>query len=171
MTKQESSAPTGSSSSVPTPEETAAKIQDTAAGTQEAAPKAPTLSEIIREHATDDDAPQGSNLTLGKIIGGDILSAAFMRRQVWVMLLATFFIILYITNRYSCQRSLTEVDSLTRALREAKYRSLSSSSQLVEMTRESRVLERLQACKDSTLRIATQPPYIVNVPQEEQNHE
>lgn len=130
-----------------------------------------SLSQIIEEHATEDDMPLTKNVTLGKIVGGDILSAEIIRRQIWLMLLITFFITLYITNRYSCQRSLTEIDKLTRELQAAKYRSLSSNSQLIEMTRESRVLEQLRNNKDSVLHIATQPPYLVEVPQNEQTHE
>lgn len=130
-----------------------------------------TLSQIIEEHATEDDMPLTKNSTLSKIVGGDILSADIIRRQIWLMLLITFFFTLFITNRYSCQRSLTEIDRLTRELQAAKYRSLSSNSKLIEMTRESRVLEQLRNNKDSVLHIATQPPYLVEVPQNAQSNE
>ena len=33
------------------------------------------------------------------------------------------------------------------------------------MSRESRVLEQLKACKDSTLHMSNQPPYLINVPE------
>lgn len=115
----------------------------------------------------DDDEPLKGDITLNKIFGGNILSTAFLQRQILVIILIAAFTVLYISNRYSCQRSLAEIAALTRTLQEEKYKALSINSQLTEMTRESHVLEYLRISKDSVLHIATQPPYIINVPDEE----
>ena len=80
------------------------------------------------------------------------------------MLLITFFLILYIANRYSIQQKLIEIDKLQTDLQDAKYKALSSNSQLTEESRESHVLEMLKTNADSTLHIADQPPYIITVP-------
>ena len=126
--------------------------------------EAPTLKEIIREQATEDELPLSKNFTLRKILGGDILTTSTIRRQIWVFMLITFFMIVYISNRYSCQQDLIEIDNLQKELQDAKYRALSSNSQLTEKSRESHVLELLKSNKDSVLKIANQPPYIINVP-------
>ena len=89
-----------------------------------------------------------------------------MRNQIGVFLLITLFLIFYIANRYSVQKDLIEIDRLQNELQDAKYKALSSSSQLTEKSRESHVLELLKSNKDSVLKIATQPPYIINVPEE-----
>ena len=75
-----------------------------------------------------------------------------------------FFIIIYISNRYSVQKDLIEIDRLQTELSDAKYRALSSSSQLTERSRESHVLEILKTNKDSILKIPSRPPFIINVP-------
>ena len=129
--------------------------------------EAPSLKTIIREQATEEDMPLGKNLTLRKILGGDILSAAVIRRQIWLILLISLFIVVYISNRYKCQQDLIRISTLTEQLKDAKYRALSSSSDLTQLTRESKVLEQLKGDKDSTLHIANQPPYIINVPNQE----
>ena len=126
--------------------------------------EAPTLKEIIREQATEDELPLSKNFTLRKILGGDILTTSTIRRQIWVFMLITFFMIVYISIRYSCQQDLIEIDNLQKELQDAKYRALSSNSQLTEKSRESHVLELLKSNKDSVLKIANQPPYIINVP-------
>ena len=126
--------------------------------------EAPTLKEIIREQATEDELPLSKNFTLRKRLGGDILTTSTIRRQIWVFMLITFFMIVYISNRYSCQQDLIEIDNLQKELQDAKYRALSSNSQLTEKSRESHVLELLKSNKDSVLKIANQPPYIINVP-------
>lgn len=123
-----------------------------------------SFTQMVRERAIEGDSRPTATLTLRKIIGGDILNTEVVRRQIGVFILITLFIIVYITNRYACQRNLVKIDKLTRELKDAKYRALSSNSELTEKSRESRVLEMLHNCKDSTLHIASQPPFIINVP-------
>lgn len=124
------------------------------------------LKDVIALQATEEEAPLSSNLTLTKILGGDILTAQFIRRQIWLIILVVGFMIVYIANRYSVQKDLIELDQLQRELQDAKYKALSSSSQITEKSRESNVLDMLKNNKDSILHIATQPPYIINVPEE-----
>ena len=109
--------------------------------------------------------PLGS-LTLKSIVGGDILATTAVRKQIGVIMLIVLFMLVYISDRYSCQQSLIQIDKLNEELNDAKAKALSSSSKLTEKSRESRVLEMLQACKDSTLHISTQPPYIINIPEQ-----
>lgn len=129
---------------------------------------APSLRTIIRQQAIEDELPLTKNVTLGKILGGEMLNTQFLRQQIWVIVLITLFIIVYISNRYKCQQNLVKIDNLQSELEDAKYRALSSSSDLTQQTRESKVLERLHNDKDSTLHIPTQPPYIINVPNQEE---
>lgn len=123
-----------------------------------------TLKEVIEETATEDEAPQSRMFSLRKILGGDILSAAIIRRQVWIILLIVFFMIIYVSNRYSCQQDIIEIDKLHQQLTDAKYKALSSESELTELSRESNVLEMLKDNKDSVLKIASQPPYFIEIP-------
>lgn len=127
---------------------------------------APSLRTIIRQQAIEDELPLTKNVTLGKILGGEMLNTQFLRQQIWVIVLITLFIIVYISNRYKCQQNLIKIDNLQSELEDAKYRALSSSSDLTQQTRESKVLERLH--NDSTLHIPTQPPYIITIPNQEE---
>lgn len=137
-----------------------------AAPTDMGAAEKPTLKEIILEQATEDEAPLNPSRTLRKILGGDILNTSTIRRQIWLFMLITLFLFVYISNRYSCQKHLIEIDQLTKELQDVKYKSLSSNSQFTEKSRESNVLRLLRNNKDTTLRMADQPPYMVNVPEE-----
>ena len=124
------------------------------------------LKQVIAEQAIEGESPLSSNFSLRKILGGDILTARIIRRQIWLVILVVFFVIIYISNRYSIQKDLIEIDQLQKELQDAKYKALSSSSQITEKSRESNVLEMLKNNKDSVLHIATQPPYIINVPEQ-----
>lgn len=119
---------------------------------------------IIRGQAEENETGNVSDLSLAKVIGGDILKAKFIRRQMGVIMIAFVFTIIYISNRYSCQQSLIKIDKLNKELQDAKYRALSSNSELTEQSRESKVLEKLRSNKDSVLHIPTQPPYIITIP-------
>ena len=168
--------------------ETAAAAEPTAAAAEPAADKptaqtktatapetadddvdsAPSLRAIVGQQATEDEMPLTKNITLRKILGGDILSADIIRKQIWLILIIVLFIVVYISNRYKCQQNLIKIDNLQSELEDAKYRALSSSSDLTQQTRESKVLERLHNDKDSTLHIPTQPPYIITIPNQEE---
>ena len=125
-----------------------------------------SLKEVLMERATEDEAPASAKFTLKKVLGGDILSTETLRTQIWVILLVVVFMIAYIANRYSIQKDLLEIDRLNTRLQDAKYKALSSSSKLTEISRESHVLDMLKDNKDSVLKIPSQPPYIINVPGE-----
>lgn len=137
--------------------------------TQPEAPKpAPqaSLKEVIAKQAIEEEASGSSSFTLRKILGGDILTAQIIRRQIWLVILIVFFVIIYISNRYNIQNDIIELDKLQKELQDTKYKALSTSSQITEKSRESNVLDMLKNNKDSVLHIATQPPYIINVPEE-----
>ena len=122
-----------------------------------------SLQEALKEQAREDEAAFSSTFTLRQILGGDFLTTQMLRQQIGVILLIAVFAIIYIANRYSCQKKLLEIDRLNVELKDAKYKALSSSSELTERCRESNVLEMLRTNKDSVLKIASQPPYIINV--------
>ena len=137
--------------------------------TQPEAPKpAPqaSLKEVIAKQAIEEEVSGSASFTLRKILGGDILTAQIIRKQIWLFMLIVVFIIIYISNRYSIQKDLIELDQLQKELQDTKYKALSTSSQITEKSRESNVLDMLKHSKDSTLHIATQPPYIINIPEE-----
>ena len=139
---------------------------------QKAQPEAPkpapqaSLKEVIAKQAIEEEVSGSASFTLRKILGGDILTAQIIRKQIWLFMLIVVFIIIYISNRYSIQKDLIELDQLQKELQDTKYKALSTSSQITEKSRESNVLDMLKHSKYSTLHIATQPPYIINVPEE-----
>ncbi len=121
---------------------------------------------LLKERATEDDNAPINTLTLRKILGGDILSAQMVRRQVWLCLLISLFLTIYVAFRYQCQQDMIDIAQLENDLVDAKYKALSSSSNLTERCRESQMLEMLRANQDSTLHASSQPPYKIYVREE-----
>lgn len=114
----------------------------------------------------EEDMSTTQKLSVIKILGGDFIYSQVVRRQILLILYIAFFVILYISNRYSCQNSMHEIESLKKELQDMKFKSLSISSQLTEQSRQSRVLRKLQENNDSVLKMSKQPPFIINVPEE-----
>lgn len=125
-----------------------------------------TALQMIKDTVKEDDPRPSQGLTLRKILGGDILSTDLVRRQLWLMVIIVVFTVVYVAFRYQCQQDFIQIDKLETELKDAKYKALSTSSSLTERSRESHVLELLKHNADSTLHIADQPPYIINVPEE-----
>ncbi len=153
-------------------EEAPIKTEEKASGTNpedkpEEGERPSLLQEAIIEQAIEGEKPHSASFTLRKILGGEFFTARMIRNQIWVILIAVAFTLVYVSNRYSCQQDIIEINELKEKLKDAKYRALASSSELTEMCRESNVLEMLKNNKDSILHIANQPPYIINVPEKE----
>ena len=119
----------------------------------------------IKETASEEDPRPSSQLNLRTILGGDLLTSEMVRSQIWLFVLIVAFSIIYVAFRYQCQQDMLTIDKMENQLKDAKFRALSSSSELTEKCRESHVLEILKQNKDSLLHQADQPPYIIEVPE------
>lgn len=108
---------------------------------------------------------------LRKSLSGDVLAKDAIKSQAGVILLVAFFIFLCTSNRYSCQQAHIKEAKLKKELSDAKNRAFSSFSLLTEKSRRSKLLEGLKAMNDSSLQIAEQPPFIVDIPQDELNEQ
>lgn len=124
------------------------------------------LQRMVKEQAREDEQPHSTEFNLKKILGGEFLTARVLRDQIWLILLIVGFTIVYISNRYSCDKQRIRISRLTKELEEARFKAMSSNSDITEISRESNVLEMLRQNKDSVLHIPSQPPYIINVPEE-----
>ena len=106
-----------------------------------------------------------AGLSLKTILGGDFLTSDFLRRQVPLLVLIVIFTIIYISNRYSSQQELIEIDNLKKHLVDIKYDALTLSSELTEKTRQSRIEDyvakedSLDTEKGPIIGIAINPPY------------
>jgi hypothetical protein len=125
-----------------------------------------TLQQLKNSVSEGDNAPT-STLTLRTILGGDLLTANMVRRQVWLCLLIALFITVYVAFRYQCQQDTIDIAKLENQLKDAKYKALSSKSTLTERSRKSHVMDKLKANQDSTLHSTNQPPYKIDVPEKE----
>ena len=98
--------------------------------------------------------------SLKSILVGDILANDFFKRQTRLLILILILAIFYISNRYSCQQDMIEIDRLKKELTDIKYDALTRSSELTEKSRQSRIEEYISQ-EESDLGTSTQPPYLI----------
>ncbi len=115
----------------------------------------------IEAFTENEGVEQRPNVSLREILGGDILTAGWLRRQMGLILLCMFFAIIYITNRYSAEQEMIEIERLKAELTEVKYRALTLSGELTEKTRQSRIEESLMQTADSVLESPKEPPFLI----------
>jgi len=119
------------------------------------------IVKTLKKIGNDEEVHLG-NFTPQELLNGDILTASFIRRQIWLILLIVFFTIIYISNRYNSQQEMIEIDKMHKELLDVKYDALTRSSELSERCRQSHILEYLQQTNDSELQLHEEPPFVID---------
>lgn len=103
---------------------------------------------------------EDTRLSVGKILMGEYLVNGAFRKHVplWVMIIV--YVVFYIDNRYLAQQELIEIDRLKKTLVDTKYDALTVSSELTELTRQSKLEEYIQS-HDDNLKVASTPPLLI----------
>ena len=112
-----------------------------------------------REQKPKDNA-SAKGMSLKNILGGDVLANDFFKRQTKLLILIVILTIFYISNRYSAQQEMLEIDRLKKELIDIKYDALTRSSELMEKSRQSRIEEYI-SMQESDLQTSTNPPYLI----------
>lgn len=148
------------------PRETKDDSESTTEENAEPATDEHALSPLSR-FTRSEDAEQRPNVSLREILGGDILTAQWLRRQIGLIVMCVFFIIVYITNRYSSEQEIIDIKDLKTELQDMKYRTLTRSSELTVKMRQSHIEEQLKHYGDSLLRMSKIPPFAIKIKKEE----
>lgn len=100
-----------------------------------------------------------SSTSLWSLIGGEGF-AVLIRQHLGLIGFIVILVIFYIDNRYTVQRQQLQIDKLKKELVKDKYINLTRSSQLMEISRQSRIEEYVQKT-NSDLQTSTEPPYLI----------
>ena len=142
-----------------------------AEGEDEKVSEAKGARDAIERFANDEDEDEDDvgHISIRTIIGGDILQSPFFLRQVMFIFFVMVLMLIYTGNRYAGQQDIIVIDSLQTQLQEMQYSVLTQSSDLMNLTRQSKVEERLRQIGDTCLlneQMQT-PPYEIRIKKEE----
>ena len=123
---------------------------------QEQSNKSKLLNALVNE---EDDSEKKDLEHLKDVLQALSINGLWFRKQLGVLSLILFGIIIYITNRYQAQNEMIEADRLHEELQDWKYRSMTRNSELTYRCRQSQLEEQMKAMGDSTLTSCNDPVY------------
>lgn len=123
------------------------------------------IEEFTREDIEEDDFGE---ISFKSIFGGDILKSRFMLKQILWIMFVVLLMIVYTANRYSSQQDVILMDKLRQDLQEVKYKVLTQSSDLVNVTRQSNIEDNLKKVENNSLVNPTSPACYIEVKKEQE---
>ncbi len=95
-----------------------------------------------------------------EITSGDLFERAIFRRYFMFIMLLVILSLLLVYNRFAYEAELRQIELLKKELVDAKNMSLSVSKELMQMSRQSYVIEKLQE-QGSSLQQSREPAVII----------
>lgn len=104
----------------------------------------------------DEDDDIRPSMSLRGFFSGEMLGGSFFRRQLGYILLLAVLAIIYVSNRYACQRQDINNDKYLKELADRKFKLLTVTSELTEYSMRSNVEKLLP---DTTLSVSTEAAF------------
>jgi hypothetical protein len=137
-------------------QEELAKNQTPSPEDQEQSNKSKIYNALVND---EDDSEKKDMEHLKDVLQALSINGLWFKKQLGVLALILFGIIIYISNRYQAQTEMIEEDKLHEELQDWKYRSMTRNSELTLRCRQSQLEEQLKAMGDSTLCSSNDPVY------------
>ncbi|MBE6305281.1 MAG: hypothetical protein E7082_05095 [Bacteroidales bacterium] len=103
------------------------------------------------------DKQENDNL-LSRLLQGRLVSGDFFARYWLQIFLVLAMVLVYITNRYSCQRSMEQINRLNNRLEVVRTESIRIRGEYMGRIRESAMQRSVQEA-GLDLAVQSQPPY------------
>ena len=120
------------------------------------------FTNIKKRVALEDKArEERPKITLKDVASGEALGREWLQRQIPFILFLVMIALFYINNRFTYEAQLRDIDRLKKELIDAKYESLTVSEELMQMSRQSYVIDKLRE-QGSNLEVSTEPAVVIN---------
>jgi len=103
-------------------------------------------------------------VTFKDIMNGRLFTKKLFTGQIYLILLAVALGFLYISNHYKVESMQNELYVLSREVKELRYEAVTTSSDLMSMSKQSEVLEKMRV-RGVDLNELTEPPRVLYVPE------
>ncbi len=95
-----------------------------------------------------------------RVFGGNILTESFIINNMRFFIVLLIVIFVFISHRYTYLQKMSEIEKLQRELKDAKYESLTISSNLTEASRQTEI-EKLIFNYGLEIKISNEPIYYI----------
>ena len=120
--------------------------------------------EAIKQFTDDDDEDDEDDdefeqISFKSILGGDILQSKFVLSKIVFIIFCVGLMLLYTGNRYGSLQDIIAIDSLTNTLNKVHYETMTQSSELLNLSRQSNVERKLSEFGDTMMLNNNTPPF------------
>ncbi len=116
----------------------------------------------MEQSQTNENKSIEGGITFKDILNGELFARSEIFKHWRYMLFLVFFAMIYIDNHYAVEKLLKEQVQINQELKELKYEAITTSSQLMQMSRQSEVLKKVDEA-GIELKVLTTPPRILKV--------
>lgn len=120
-------------------------------------------NKIVTAIKGNEDFSEIKSSTFRDFLNGNILNKKFIRRQYKLFILIAILSVIYIDNRYNCEKKIAEEVRLKKELQDIKFESLTISAELTTLGRRTYVLNYINS-KGLDLKESTIAPTIIEEP-------
>jgi hypothetical protein len=99
--------------------------------------------------------------TIRDFLNGNILTNKFLQKQYVLLIMIAGLTFLYVDNRFYCETQLAKEIDLKKKLQDVKYESLTISAELMEISRQSNVMNKVNE-NGINLTQSTTPPIVID---------
>jgi hypothetical protein len=119
------------------------------------------LKKIINGIVGSEDFSDIKSSSVRDILNGNILTKRFIQKQYGLIIMIAIFAFLYVDNRYYCETQLAKEVELKKSIQDLKYESLTNSAELMQLSRQSTVLQMINDRGVNLIQTAT-PPIVIS---------
>jgi len=98
--------------------------------------------------------------TIRDILNGNILTKKFFQKQYGLLIMIAALTFLYVDNRFYCETRLAKEIDLKKKIQDVKYESLTISAELMEISRQSNVMNKVNESGINLIQ-STTPPIVI----------
>ena len=93
-------------------------------------------------------------------LNGNILTNKFLQKQYVLLIMIAALTFLYVDNRFYCETQLAKEIDLKKKIQDVKYESLTISAELMEISRQSNVMNKVNENGINLIQ-STTPPIVI----------
>lgn len=125
-------------------------------------------SKIVETIKGNEDFSEIKSSTFRDVLNGNILSKKFIKKQYGLFFLLAVLALIYVDNRYYCEKQVSKEVKLKKELQDVKFESLTISAELTKLSRRTYVLDYINS-KGLSLKESPYAPVVIEEPDPEKD--
>lgn len=119
------------------------------------------LNKLIEGILVSEDFSEFKSSKARDVLNGSILTKRFLQKQYGLIIMISVLAFFYVDNRYYCETQIAKEVKLKKQIQDLKYESLTNSAELMQLSRQSNVMNMINEYGIKLMRTPT-PPIVID---------